>query len=297
MLNKICKYFSFFSLTVLLTFSATAKSTKTLSATDGTGRVITLEEVPQSIISLGAASTEILYEVGAESQIAAVSSYSDYPEAAKSLPVVGGFDANSISVEAIVGYSPDLVILYKGMHEMFVPTLDELGIPYYMSDVKDINGVIQEISAIATLTGHEDKVSSLEKKYKKALSSIKVKKGKQVSVYYEVWYGPTMTCGGESFINGIIEAAGAKNIFGDVKEAYPMVSDEALIAMNPDYIIIPAGNLAYSSLEDVANRPGWENLDAVKNGKIIVVDDNLYSRAGPRVFEAIEDLYKNLYTK
>lgn len=277
----------------VLCFSAFSENSKTQTVTDGTGRTVALKNTPNRIVTLGAAATEILYEVGAQNQIAAVSSFSDYPEEAKNLPQIGGFDASSISLETIISYNPDLVIIYKGMHDVFIPTFDQLEIPYYISDVKDIEGVITEIKNIAILTGHKDKAASLEKKYRKTLKNLKVNVKSKAKVYYEVWNAPYMSCGKYSFINGIIEAAGAENIFGALEESYPVVSEEAILVSDPDFIILPASG--YDS--NVASRTGWDELKAVKNGKIIIVDDNIYNRAGPRVFEAIADLYKSLYTK
>lgn len=277
----------------VLCLSAYSESSKTTSVIDGTGRSVSLSSTPKRIISLGAASTEILYEVGAEKQIAAVSSYSDYPEEAKNLPQIGGFDANSISLETIISYNPDLIIMYKGMHDVFMPTFDQLGIPYYVSDVKDIEGVITEIKNIAILTGHKNEASSLEKKYRKILKNLKVNVKSKAKVYYEVWNAPYMSCGKYSFINGIIETAGAENIFANIEESYPVVSEEAILIANPDFIILPASGYD----PNVASRTGWNEINAVKNGKIILVDDNIYNRSGPRVFEAIADLYKNIYAK
>lgn len=108
------------------------------------------------------------------------------------------------------------------------------------------------------------------------------------AVYYEVWNEPFMSCGSSSFVNDVISLAGGKNIFADLKDSYPIVSEEAIISKNPQYIIIAKSS---SVSEDVIkNRIGWSNLDAVKNNQIYVIDDDLLCRPAPRILDSIEQL-------
>ena len=258
-----------------------------LSATDGLNRKINLKSVPQKIISLGAASTEILFAAGAKKQIAAVSEYSDFPPEAKNLPVIGGFDGKTISTEKLMAYEPDFVILYKGMHDFLIPFLDKYKIDYYVSDAQTINSVINEIYSLSVLTGHEKKGKELVSKYKNEINQYSENKN-TVSVYWEVCYEPFMSAGKSSFINDLISIAGGKNIFAEVDQAYPVVSEESIIAANPDFILIPASSR--TTAETVKNRRGWNEISAVKNGKVIIINDDIYNRPGPRVFEAIKEL-------
>ena len=139
---------------------------------DKTGHSVTMEKKPVKIISLGAASTEILYAVGAEKQIAAVADVSNYPESAKKLPKIGGFDAKTISLEKIVAFRPDLIIIYSGMHDFLIPSFEKFKIPYYVSNDATVSDVIDEIMDIAILTGHKSTGSSLVKKYNKIVEDI-----------------------------------------------------------------------------------------------------------------------------
>ena len=101
-----------------------------------------------------------------------------------------------------------------------------------------------------------------------------------------------MSVSSTSFINDVITCAGAKNIFADLKEAYPIVSEETIIARNPDLIILTASSAL--TVQSVANRPAWANLKAVKNNKVFLIDDNLYSRPGPRIVDAVLDLENHI---
>ena len=132
----------------------------------------------------------------------------------------------------------------------------------------------------------------MEKKLKKAASAQKgaaAKKGGAVAkVYWEVWNTPYMSAGAGSFINDVIVKAGGENIFADLPDAYPMVSEESIIVRAPAIILIPASSGVEAS--SVSLRNGWSEIPAVKNAKVFVVDDNVYTRPGPRVADVVLNL-------
>lgn len=261
---------------------------------DGTERSVTLKKMPERVISLGAASTEILFEVGAEAQIAAVSNVSNYPEAAKNLPSAGGFSADSISLETLISYKPDLILIYKGMHSSFIPSFEKYKIAYYVIDAQTVADVITDIKNIAVLTGHKKTGDELAAKYNDILANVK-KSSDSASpkVYWEVWYEPFMSAGKQSFINDVISLAGGTNIFGDIDQAYPIVSEETIISSNPQFVLIP-GDVGLSKADVLARSP-WQSIDAFKNDKVIIFDADVYTRSGPRIFTAIQELNAILY--
>jgi len=247
------------------------------------------QEYPKKIISLSPAATEVLFALGAEKQIAAVSDFSDYPPEADALPKVGGFDGKSLSIEKILSFEPDFVYLTSGMHDFLIPSLQEFGIQYYVSNANSINAVTKEICDIGMLTGHFKEASEISLDIKAQMISAKNKvSNKNQKVYYEVWNAPYMTAGQDSFITDIIEAAGANNPFALIPEPYPMLSEESLIATAPNVILIPASN--GTTVDEVKNRNGWSAIPAVANNKVYIVDDNLFSRPGPRVGQAVQEL-------
>jgi iron complex transport system substrate-binding protein len=275
-----------------------AQNKGSVTVEDGTGHSVTVGEVPSKIISLGAASTEILFEIGAEKQIAAVSDVSNYPEAAKSLPTIGGFDAKTISIEKIVSFNPDLIIIYSGMHDFMIASLEKFGIPYYVSKDATISDVIDEIRDIAYLTGHKSKGDELSDSYKKIVAELSKSIGSQDSrpkVYWEVYNNPYMSIGKNSFMTDVVKICGGKNIFDDVEQDYPVVSEETIIASNPDFILLP--NDMFPDVDEVKGRAGWQNISAVKNGNIVIIDADIYTRPGPRIFAALQSMNKILYGK
>ena len=249
---------------------------------------------PKSIVALSPSAAEILFTIGAGDQVSAVSEFTDFPPEAMKKPVVGGFDGKTLSIETIMSFKPDLVYITEGMHNFLIATLESNGIAYYVSKGDSIASVEKEILEVGKITGHEKEaakvVDGMEKKLKKAASA--ASKGGAVKVYWEVWNAPYMSAGAASFINDVIRAAGGENIFADLADAYPMVSEESIIAREPELILIPAST---GMMPDaVGLRNGWADIPAVKNGRVFVVDDNVYTRPGPRVADVVLELAERL---
>lgn len=250
---------------------------------------------PKSIVALSPSAAEILFTIGAGDQVSAVSEFTDYPAEAKAKPVVGGFDGKTLSIETIMSFKPDLVYLTEGMHNFLISTLESNGIAYYISKGESIASVEKEILEVGKITGHEKEavkvVDGMEKKLKK-VAGASAKKGAPVKVYYEVWNAPYMSVGTTSFIHDVIVKAGGENIFADLTDAYPMVSEETIIAREPAIILIPASSGQEAS--SVALRNGWGDIPAVKAGRVFVIDDNVYTRPGPRIADVVVELSERL---
>lgn len=248
------------------------------------------QSIPQRIVSLSPASTEILFAVGAENQIVAVSDFSDYPPQAQNLPKVGGFDGKTLSLEKILSFNPDFVYLTNVMHNHLIPHFESLNIDYYLSDANSFEQVKNEILQIAKITGHPSNGENLVKEIDSAINKINSQNQllQKPTVYWEVWNSPFMSVGNSSFINDLINTAGGINIFQEIAQAYPTVSEETIVAKNPQIIIIPQNSGI--TVDSVKNRKGWSQIDAVKNDKIFIVDDNLLTRSGARIGESAEYL-------
>lgn len=276
-----CKFRNFFvSLSLFLILGIFAACTKSASSKS---------EYPQSIVALSPASVEILFAIGAGDQVSAVSDLTDFPAQAVELPKVGGFDGKTLSMEKIMSFKPDLVYLTNGMHNFLIQELEANDIAYYVSKGTSIAAVEGEIIDLGKITGHEKEAKILVTEMKQKLASFGDSNDEEkTSVYYEVWNSPYMSVGSTSFINDVITCAGAVNIFADLTEAYPIVSEETIIASDPDVILLTSSSGL--TVQSLAERPAWSELKAVKNNKVFVIDDNLYSRPGPRIADAVLDL-------
>lgn len=259
-------------------------------ASDGTAR---------RVVALSPAAGEILFAVGAGEQVVAVSEFTDYPPEAAALPQVGGFDGKTLSMESILSFKPDLVYMSDVMHNFMIPQLEEYGIKYYLSKADSVEGVMKEILDIGELTGHKDKAKEVVEGMKGDFDKLNQRKNQLnqltkdgANVYWEVWNSPYMSAGSSSFINDVIKSAGGKNIFDDLQDAYPIVSEEAIIKRSPDVILLPASSGV--SVEQVCARKGWEEISAVVNKRIFIVDDNVYTRPGPRITDVVLEISEML---
>ena len=295
-MSKLFKKSLVILLFITLAAGLSAKSKKTFTKKIKKGAPEVTQKAPQyaqRIVTLSPAAAEILYAIGAGDQIAAVSEFTDYPPEAAEKPVVGGFDGKTLSIETIVSFEPDLVYLSEGMHNFLIEPLDSYGIKWYLSNPTSITAIEKEIIDLGELTGHQDEAALVVAQMAEKLDSANGET-KTITVYYEVWNAPFMSAGSSSFINDVISSAGGTNIFADLEDAYPMISEESIIARAPDVILLPMNNGV--SVEDVKARAGWDSIPAVANDRIYIIDDNMYSRPAPRIADVVLDL-SELLTK
>lgn len=247
------------------------------------------------IVSLGPSATEVIFAIGAQDLLVARTDLCDYPPEAKNIPSVGGFAGNTLSLESIISYEPTLVYLFAEMHEGFVKPLQDLGIQVYRSNATSIEAVKNEVLDIGKLTGHEKQAQKVVKEMDEKLNRTKkmyetkiAADGKLPTVYWEVWHSPMMSCGKNSFMGDIIAKAGGKNIFAEEEAAYPMVSEEAVLLANPDFIFYSGDGMG-------GGKPS--ELLKAKGGIYYMGDDDSFVRSTPRCADAVEKLAGILWNK
>ncbi len=268
-----------------------------ITLTDQMGREVTIEKLPERIISLAPSNTEILFTLGLEDRIVGVTDFCDYPEAAKSKEKIGGFSEPNI--EKIISLQPDL-ILATSMHQKPVEELEKLNVPSVVLDPKDFEDVFTSIEIIGKATGQDDKAAAIVGDLKARVKDvddkvIKLTEDERPKVYYEIWPSPITTAGPGTFVNDIIQRAGGENIAKDAKKAYPQYSQEMIVAKNPDIIIFSHHGSSNQSAEDILNRQGWESIEAIKNNKVFYVEENLVQRATPRLVDGLEQLAEMMH--
>jgi iron complex transport system substrate-binding protein len=238
--------------------------------------------------------------VGAGAQVVGLDQFSDYPEAAKSLPSVGGSMSN-YDLEAITALHPDLVLAAQINTADQVKAIENLGIKvYYLANPTDLNGLYTNLEIVGELTGHSDDakalVASLQQRVSKVTDALANVTEKPL-VYYELddtdpakpW-----TPGPNTFLAQLVKLAGGRSVGEALTSDYAQISLENLLVQNPDIILL--GDAAYGTTADqVAQRAGWSALAAVKANKIYAFDDDLISRPGPRMVDGLEALAKLLH--
>lgn len=269
---------------------------------DDFGRSVTLPKVLQRIVSLAPSNTEILFALGLGSKVVGVTKFCDYPlevlERVKKgdMAVIGGFADPSI--ERIVALNPDLVLAASSLQEKVVKDLEEKGITVIALNPKKVDQILVDIRLVGEVCGKLEEAENLIDEMRRVIGAV-VSKTEDVSyrprVYYEVWYEPLYTIGPGTWQSELIEMAGGVNIFADAKEAYPIVSAEAVIERNPEIIVVPIGYMGGVKEEDFEKRPGWSAISAVKNGKIYEIDENTVIRPGPRIVQGLQQLAKFIH--
>lgn len=253
---------------------------------------VTLEEPPLRIASLSAGHTEILYAIGAGGQVIAVDNTSDCPEATSALPHI---DAFTPSLESIVALEPDIVVLFYAPSGL-MDSLAQQGIPALLLDApSSIDGVYEQVELLGQLTGHETEAQGLVSDMRDAVDAISADLSSATGpkVFHEIdtnYY----TAGPGSFIDDLYQVVKAQNIAEPTGQPFPQMSEEGVIAANPDVIVL-ADEDAGESAETVSARPGWSAINAVKNGRVEPVDPDIVSRPGPRLVDALLALAKILY--
>ena len=249
----------------------------TISSEGGTW---TLETQPLRIVSLSPTATEILFAIGAGPQVVAVDNWSTYPPEAPTTDL-SGFDPN---IEAITAYEPDLVVISNDANEL-VGGLTALDIPVLISPSPfDIEGGYASVETLGLATGNAGGAAEVSETMRSeiaaALADAPVV---PIRIYHEL-DDTHFSVSSNSFLGAVYAALGAENI-ADPADAdgygYPQLTEEYIIEADPELIII-TDLLAYGA-EDVAARPGWETISAVRNGNILVVNADIASRWGPRL--------------
>lgn len=256
-------------------------------------------ETEQRIISLSPAGTEIIFALEEGESLIGRTDFCDYPPEAQAVPSVGGFDGKTISLEKIIAMKPTGVCLTDGMHNHLELPLRELGIETCLLKGSNIEDIYQGIISVSNLLKVPEKGETLAEKIKAQVNAVSVSASvSKPKVYYEISSNPYITCGKGSFLNEVIKAAGGINCFEDADSPYPDLNPEAIILANPDVIIYPIYSEKQNPekiLAEIISRPGWNLINAVKNGRIIFIDCNLTERPGPRIGEGILLLNSGLY--
>lgn len=264
------------------------------------GNAITVETQPERIVSLAPSITEIIYAIGAGDLLVGRTDYDNYPEKVLDLPSVGGFAADSISIETIVSLEPDLVIGGSTLQGEVMDTLNESGIPGVTFERNSVEGIIDLMLLLGKATGRQESAEAAVTEIETRLSEVAtvvetIPEEERVTIFYEVWHEPLMTTTNQTYIGELINLAGGANIFAALEETYPSVSAEMIIEANPDVILGPSSHGEQLTTEMISAREGWSEVAAVENERIYIIQGDIISRAGPRVVDALEAIAAALY--
>lgn len=251
--------------------------------------VLVFAQSAQRIVALSPNLTEIVFAVGAGKNLVGVSSFSDYPKAAKKIPVVATF--NDLDIEKIVSLHPDLVLAWQGGNPSEqLNKLKRLGIPVYVASFNQIIDIPKNILAIGDLVGARAAARKIANKFTQNYLRLKnnYTNKKSIKVFYELSWQPLMTLNKKSMVGQAISLCGGKNIFADTSIIAPHVGVASVLAANPQLILVSKqagfGDLAVKGWDD------YPQLNAVKNHRVFVVNSVVLERPGPRILQAAQQV-------
>lgn len=281
-----------FSLVLHASFNAVADAPFTL--TDDRGRSVRMNHFARRIISLSPNITELVFAAGAGDKLVGVSSYSDYPDVAKSIPGIG--DSSSLDLERIVALKPDLVIAWNSGNKVAdIDKLERLGLTVFITEatkLEDIPRLLRKIGKLAgTLAIAELAASAFEAELRKIKQRYRSRQ--QVEVLYLIWHRPLMTVSDNHIISDIINICGGINVFAAAPSLTLVISAESILGADPQIII--------SSMPLVSPETGrrelWQrfpHIRAVRNNHLFFVHPDLIHRQTPRMLQAAKTVCEQL---
>ena len=262
-----------------------------VTVTDDASRSVTLKTEPKRIVSLAPAGTEIAFALGLGERVVGVTSYDDYPSQVASITKVGDFAGPN--VEAVAAAKPDLILATSGVQADVVKKLESLGAVVVVLDPQTLSAVYGDIEIVGKLTGAPAAATTLVTNMKADVQSIQasVAGSPTVSAFIEIGQNPLFTAGSGTLMNEMIALAGGRNVV--TQPGYVSYSAEKLIEANPDVYFATKGSS--SDPAAIEKRPGYSAISAVTHRRVVIVEDSLVSRGGPRVVDGLKALALGLH--
>jgi iron complex transport system substrate-binding protein len=262
-----------------------------VTITDDASRTVEIAAQPQRIVSLAPGNTEILFAIGAGDRVVGVTSLDDYPAQVADIAKVGDFAGPNI--EAVAAANPDLVFATTGVQADVIVKLEELGAKVIAIDPQNVAALYADIIEIGQATGNTAEAEKVVSDMKAQAEEVRVavEGAAPVTAFVEIAQNPLFTVGAGTIIDELITLGGGTNVV--TEPGYVPYSTEQLLKADPDVYFATRGSMSDPAALEA--RPGFKDLTAVKRGAVLVLDDNLVSRPGPRVMEGLKQIAQGLH--
>jgi iron complex transport system substrate-binding protein len=260
-----------------------------IAVTDDTGAIVRLNQPARRIVTLAPHLAETVFAAGAGDRLVGTVDYSDYPDAARKVPRVGGF--SRLDLETIVALKPDLIIVWhSGNASSDIDKLRAFGFPIYESQPDRLEGIADEIERLGQLAGSSETADAAARQFRAHFADLQKRYGERpvVRMFYQIWKQPLSTIGGKQIISSVIRLCGGENVFGKLEAIAPVISVEEVIAANPEAIIASGMGVARPEWLDDWKR--WPAITAVARGNLFFVSPDLLQRHTPRLLDGAEQL-------
>ncbi|MFP4036184.1 MAG: ABC transporter substrate-binding protein [Desulfobacteraceae bacterium] len=256
---------------------------------DAAGRVVDVPARPERIVSLAPSITEILFALGLGEQVVGVTEFSYHPPEAAEKPKVGSFVR--LNAERILELEPDLVIgTIDGNKPGLVRLLEDAGVAVYAVNPRSIEGMIRTVARVGDLCGikarGKEVADGLEKRLQGVLT--RVSGAERPRVFMQINIRPIISVNRDTLHHDVIRLAGGVNVTADYKASYPRLALEQVLALQPEVILISSMERGGAFEEARKAWFQWDNLPAVRNGRVHLVESDLVDRPSPRVIQGLE---------
>lgn len=258
--------------------------------TDDLGRTVKIPEKIERAVSLAPNLTEIVFAVGAGDRLVGRTTYDNFPPEALSIPAVG--DTMNPNIENIIALKPQIVLVSTASQiETFTGTLDRQNIAYFVTNPSDLEGIYKSIDKIGAIFGKSDEAKKVIENLQTRVAGVEAKTNgaEKPKVFLQISREPLYTIGADSFLTDLIERAGGVSATKEVPTAYPKLSKETALALNPDVIILS------DSEDNLAPNDALKTSPAVKNKKVFKINADIISRPSPRIVDALEEIARDLH--
>ena len=273
--------------------AATAAVAAPLKLVDDAGRAVVMNLPAARIVALSPHVTELVFAAGAGNQLVGVSSFSDYPAAAKHIPHVG--DGGKADAERLLVLKPDLIIgWHSGNSAADIATLERLGIPVFLTEPRRLEDIPRLLEIIGKLAGTEQVATQSAEDFRAGVAELKRRYAgrRSVRVFYEIWHEPLMTVNGEHLISAVLGLCGGRNVFAGVSNLTPAVAVESVLAEDPEAII--ASGALYADRGPLAGWQRYPRLAAVRRNHVFFIHPDLIQRQTPRILQGARQICEQI---
>lgn len=278
---------------ILIALALAAPARAAITVTDDSGNRVTLDKPARRIVSMAPHVTELLFAAGGGERIVGAMNFSDYPEAAKRIPLIG--NNSQIDMERMVALRPDLLVVWQsGNTARQLEQLRQLGIPMFFSEPRKLDEVATSLTRLGQLLGTTPAAQAAADAFRARIAALGARYSQRppVRVFFQIWDKPLYTLNGNHIVSDAIRLCGGENIFARLAVKAPSVSIEAVLQENPEAIF---GGDQYDPADAGLNiwKP-YKTMQAVQRGNLFTIGGEMLTRSGPRMAEGTASLCEKI---
>lgn len=270
-----------------------ASANAAITVLDDSGNRVTLSKPAQRVVSMAPHVTELLFAAGGGARVVGAMNFSDYPEAARKIPLVGS--STQLDMERLIALKPDLLVVWQGGNTARqLEQLRQLGLPMYYSDPQRMDQIPDSVAKLGRLLGTETVADAAAAAFRAKSAALAARYGQRspVRMFFQIWDKPLYTVNGKQIVSDAMRLCGGENVFAALPVKAPEVSIEAVIAQDPEVIF--GGDRDEQPDAGLNIWKPYKAMQAVRRGNLFALSGGLLARAGPRMIDGAAELCEKL---